>query len=107
MDVSKQVSILQGKFMVLAFPGVILYGIALFAIGALIHTELPVREEVKAACWYGEKEGHMKKAIEKLRKVYPHLAVRCFAGYGHGDIMNHPERLVKELIHFLNWGDAM
>lgn len=73
----------------------------------LYRAELPIREEVETACWYGEKEGHMKKAIEKLRRVYPRLTVRCFEGYGHGEIMNHPERLVKELIHFLNWGDAM
>ena len=53
------------------------------------------------ACWYGEKEGHMKKAIEKLQKTYPNLTVQCFAGYGHGDIMNHPNRLVQELVRFL------
>lgn len=26
-----------------------------------------------------KKEGHMKKAIQKLRKVYPKLTVRCFS----------------------------
>lgn len=68
----------------------------------LYRTELPVQPEAKVACWYGEKEGHMKKAIEKLEKVYPRLTVRCFEGYGHGDIMNHPEQLTNELIHFLS-----
>lgn len=68
----------------------------------LYRTKLPVREDVKAACWYGEKEGHMKKAIEKLRRFYPRLTIRRFEGYGHGDIMNHPEQLTSELIHF--WG---
>ena len=46
----------------------------------LYRTRLPARENAKVACWYGEKEGHMKKAIEKLRGVYPRLTVRCF-GY--------------------------
>lgn len=68
----------------------------------LYRTELPVQPEAKVACWYGEKEGHMKKAIEKLEKVYPRLTVQCFEGYGHGDIINHPEQLANELIHFLS-----
>ena len=67
----------------------------------LYRTELPVQQEAKVACWYGEKEGHMKKAIEKLKKVYPRLTVRCFKGYGHGDIINHPEQLADELIRFM------
>lgn len=68
----------------------------------LYRTEIPVREKVRAACWYGEKEGHMQKAIEKLQRVYSHLTLRCFEGYGHGDIMNHPEQLASELILFMN-----
>lgn len=68
----------------------------------LYRMRLPARENAKVACWHDEKEGHMKKAIEKLRGVYPRLTVRCFAGYGHGDIMNHPERLVRELACFMN-----
>ena len=39
----------------------------------------------------------MKKAIEKLKQAYPKLTVRCFPDFGHGDILNHPELLVKEL----------
>lgn len=65
-------------------------------------TKLPVRKDVKAACWYGEKKGHMKKAIEKLRRVYPRLTIRDFEGYGHWDIMNHPEQLTSELVRFMN-----
>lgn len=67
----------------------------------LYKTKLPTQKEANVACWYGEKEGHMKKAIEKLQKTYPNLTVQCFAGYGHGDIMNHPNRLVQELVRFL------
>ena len=45
----------------------------------------------------GQREGHMKKAIEKLRMVYPKLTVRCFPDFGHGDILNHPQLLVQSL----------
>lgn len=44
----------------------------------------------------------MKKALRKLRAMYPRLAVRCFSGFGHGDIINHPELLAAELEQFLN-----
>lgn len=63
----------------------------------LYRTNFPTQPEAKAACWYGEREGHMKKAIQLLKKAYPKLETRCFAGYGHGDIINHPEQLAEEL----------
>ena len=68
----------------------------------LYRTSLPPQPDAAVACWYGEKEGHMKKAIQKLRSMYPKLTVRCFAGFGHGDILNHPELLAAELERFLN-----
>ena len=66
----------------------------------LYRTSLPPQPNAAVACWYGEKEGHMKKAIQKLRAMYPRLTVRCFAGFGHGDILNHPELLASELKRF-------
>lgn len=66
----------------------------------LYRIPLPQQPDAKVACWYGEKEGHMKKAIRKLREVYPKLMIRCFPGFGHGDIINHPALLVSELEHF-------
>ena len=66
----------------------------------LYRTSLPPQPDAAVACWYGEKEGHMKKAIQKLRAMYPRLTVRCFAGFGHGDILNHPELLASELKRF-------
>jgi len=39
----------------------------------------------------------MKKAIEKLRMVYPKLTVQCFSDFGHGDILNHPALLAEKL----------
>ena len=67
----------------------------------LYRTNFPVQPEARVACWYGEKEGHMKKAIRRLRQAYPQLTVRCFQGFGHGDIINHPDLLAKELTEFL------
>jgi len=75
---------------------------ATWAVGLyLYHTDFTVQPDAKVACWYGEREGHMKKAIRKLRKVYPGLTVRCFSGFGHGDIINHPKLLTKELMQFM------
>ena len=63
----------------------------------LYRTPFKCQPDASVACWYGEREGHMKKAIETLRKAYPRLTVRCFPNFGHGDIINHPELLVKAL----------
>ena len=70
----------------------------------LYRTDFPVQPGAKVACWYGEKEGHMKKAIQRLRKAYPGLIVRCFPGFGHGEIINHPALLASELERFLTDG---
>ena len=71
---------------------------ATWAMGLYLYRmPLPVQPDAQVACWYGEKEGHMKKAIQKLRAVYPKLSVRCFPSFGHGDIINHPALLVSEL----------
>ena len=67
----------------------------------LYRTDFPVQPDAQVACWYGEREGHMKKAIRKLRRAYPKLTVCCFPGFGHGDIINHPALLAEELTQFL------
>ena len=66
----------------------------------LYRTPLPPQPDAQVACWYGEKEGHMKKAIRKLRAVYPRLTVRCFPGLGHGGIIDHPALLAAEVERF-------
>ena len=43
-------------------------------------------------------------AIQRLRTAYPGLMVRCFPGFGHGDIINHPALLASELERFLTDG---
>ena len=70
----------------------------------LYRTDFLVQPDAKVACWYGEKEGHMKKTIQRLRTAYPSLIVRCFPGFGHGEIINHPALLVSEMEHFLTDG---
>lgn len=67
----------------------------------LYRTDFPVQPEAQVACWYGEREGHMEKAIQKLRQAYPRLTVRRFPGFGHGDIINHPELLAEGIRAFL------
>ncbi len=73
----------------------------------LYRTDFLVQPDAKVACWYGEKEGHMKKAIQRLRTAYPSLIVRCFPGFGHGEIINHPALLVSEMEHFLADGETV
>lgn len=46
----------------------------------LYRTPFPVQPEAAVACWYGEKEGHKKKAIQKLKAAFPKLTLRCFKG---------------------------
>ena len=71
---------------------------ATWKVGLYLYRCMPeCQPDAEVACWYGQREGHMKKAIEKLRKVYPKLTVRCFSDFGHGDILNHPALLVEKL----------
>ena len=72
----------------------------------LYRTDFLVQPDAKVACWYGEKEGHMKKAIQRLRTAYPGLIVRCFPGFGHGEIINHPALLASEMERFLADGET-
>lgn len=71
---------------------------ATWKVGLYLYRCMPeCQPDAEVACWYGQREGHMKKAIEKLRKVYPKLTVRCFSDFGHGDILNYPALLAEKL----------
>ena len=71
---------------------------ATWKVGLYLYRWMPEPQlDADVTCWYGQREGHMKKAIEKLRMVYPKLTVRCFPDFGHGDILNHPQLLVQSL----------
>lgn len=58
--------------------------------------------DIRIACWYGEKEMNMKKAIKNLKRAFPDLEVYPFAGLGHGEIMRHESLLVRELKAFID-----
>ena len=54
------------------------------------------------ACWYGEKESNMKKAIKELKRAFPNIEIHSFKGLGHGEIVNNEDILIKELEIFMN-----
>jgi len=55
----------------------------------------------KTACWYGAKEKNMKKAVIELKRVFPEIQVKAFTGFGHGEILQHPELFLEEIDHFV------
>ncbi len=59
------------------------------------------RPDVRIACWYGEKEMNMKKAIKHLKRAFPSIVVHPFKGLGHGEIMAHTDLLIEELKAFM------
>ena len=56
----------------------------------------------KVEIWHGGKEPNMKKAIEKLKRAFPSLTVHPFEGFGHGEIIAHPQLMSKEIRRFLD-----
>ena len=55
----------------------------------------------RVAVWRGAKEPNMKKALQKLRRAYPNLEDRPFEGFGHGEIIAHPELMAQEIERFM------
>ncbi|MBQ8201205.1 MAG: alpha/beta fold hydrolase [Clostridia bacterium] len=58
---------------------------------------------VHIALWYGGKEKNMAKAENELRRAFPGLTVRIFQNMGHGENVEHPELVVRELKAFMGW----
>ena len=58
-------------------------------------------DKIPVACWYGEKEMNMKKAIKHLKRAFPKLDVHPFKNMGHGENMRHPELVVRDLKAFM------
>ena len=58
----------------------------------------------RVSVWYGEKEPNMKTALEKLKCAWPNLEDHPFPGFGHGEIMAHPELMAKEIQKFMGTG---
>ena len=59
-------------------------------------------QDAKVSVWYGENEPNMKKAIEKLKRAFPSAETHAFAGYGHGEIMSHPDEMASCIIEFMD-----
>ena len=59
--------------------------------------------EARVSIWYGAKEPNMKKAVEKLKKAFPNAEERAFEGFGHGEIIAHPDKMAKEIREFLQY----
>ena len=57
---------------------------------------------LRIACWHGEKEANMQRAVAALRRAFPKLQVHVFEGMGHGENVDHPEMNVAMLKAFLN-----
>ena len=55
----------------------------------------------RVAVWRGAKEPNMKKAAEKLRRAFPNAELHPFPGFGHGEIIAHPELMAAEIRRFL------
>ncbi len=51
----------------------------------------------KVAVWYGAKEPNMKKAVQKLKQAFPNAELHPFPGFGHGEIIAHPELMAAEI----------
>jgi pimeloyl-ACP methyl ester carboxylesterase len=61
--------------------------------------------KAKVAVWYGAKEPNMKKAVQKLRRAFPALELHPFEGFGHGEIIAHPELMAAEIREFIGGMD--
>ena len=55
----------------------------------------------KVAVWYGAKEPNMTKAVQKLRRAFPNTELHPFAGFGHGEIIAHPDIMAAEIRKFI------
>ena len=59
----------------------------------------------RVAVWRGAKEPNMKTALQKLRRAYPNLEDHPFPGFGHGEIMAHPDLMAQEIERFMERAD--
>lgn len=59
------------------------------------------RTDISIACWYGEKESNMSKAIKTLKKAFPNIEVHLFAGFGHGELVNNEKLFIREMEAFM------
>lgn len=62
--------------------------------------DVPVHHDTRVACWYGEEEARLVGGgILELRRHFPRLTARAFPGYGHGEILKHPQQTTAPTAH--------
>ncbi len=59
------------------------------------------RTDIPFACWYGEKESNMKKAVKTLKKAFPNVEIHPFAGFGHGELVTNESLFIREMEDFM------
>lgn len=59
------------------------------------------RTDLPIACWHGENESNMKKAIKSLKKAFPNLIIYSFSGMGHGEFIMDADNFVKEVENYI------
>ncbi len=62
----------------------------------------PPDPSARVAVWYGAKEPNMRTALQKLKRAWPSLEGHPFIGFGHGEIMAHPDLMAQEISSFLD-----
>lgn len=65
--------------------------------------KLAPNQAVRLACWSGSEEKLTVRGAEKIRQAFPNGRDTSFEGFGHGEILLHPERFNQELQRFLAW----
>lgn len=65
---------------------------------------IKVYTNTHTVCWYGEKEKSVPSGINKLklRSYFPNLVEKCYKGYAHGEILEHPEQFCSEIRSFIS-----
>lgn len=55
----------------------------------------------RLACWYGTREKPAAKGAKKIRSAFPNGEDTLFPGFGHGEILLHPEKFYEALERFV------
>lgn len=97
----------QNSRKIMLLPGNMMSWRQFEAVILLLEKQYPVIDtfapdpEAKVAIWYGSNEPNMKKAMQKLKRAYPNAQDHPFVGYGHGDIIGHPDVMARGIIAFM------
>ncbi len=57
--------------------------------------------DIPIACWYGENESNMKRAVKSMRRAFPNVEVHPFAGVGHGELIGNEKMFIREMKAFM------